>query len=64
MTVTYSHFKVVILFELHFACQLRHLFAYWTRKDIFLEGVDILDQDEVLGTFQAEGMHTSQFDRV
>jgi hypothetical protein len=52
------------LLELHIPSQLSDFLADRTWENIFLKGVDILHEDQILRTFEAEGVHTPELDRV
>ena len=54
----YSHLEVIILLELHVSSELCDFLADWTWENIFLQRVDILNEDQILCTFEAEGVHT------
>ena len=52
------------MLELHISSKLSDFLADRAWENIFLQGVDILYEDQVLRTFQAEGVHTPQLYRV
>jgi hypothetical protein len=47
------------LLKLHISSELCDFLADWAWENIFLKRVDILHEDQILSTFEAEGVHTA-----
>ena len=62
--MAYRETQVLIGLEFHVAWQLCLLLADGATEEVASEGVDIVDEHEVLSTLEAERVHTAQLDGV
>ena len=62
--IIYREAQIIIRLELHVAWELCALLTDGTTKQIPAQSVHVVNEDQVLGTFETECVHAPKLDRV